>query len=415
MSFLQPRPPPPSPPSQSILTTIYTSIRPLHILALYTAFQYYLKHTTVYQKIRTKIIALLSSTTDVFLPVVYAGYVPDIIIRYGIRLQLKDRITSLECTNVEEYMNTKMEIIEKLSKSPIAIETDAANEQHYEVPYDFYDMCLGPRKKYSSGLWPKKSTTFKESEEEMLALYCQRAGVEDGMKVVDLGCGWGSLTIYLLEHYPNVQVTSISNSHSQREYILQYVEKNLPEDRMKNVTIITTNVASDDSEALDCVLDQDLVCSIEMFEHMKNYPRLLNKVHAFLKPKGKLFLHIFTHKAYTYHFDDEGWMSQHFFTGGTMPSNDLMLYFSDNFAIEKHWVVNGQHYEKTSNGWLDYLDNSWKNEHEKLFDIFKNTYGEGNELEWFWKWRLFFMACAELWGYDKGQEWVVSHYLFERR
>merc|ERR1712232_1465822 len=134
--------------------------------------------------------------------------------------------------------------------------------------------------------------------------------------------------------------------------------------------------------ALDCILDQDLVCSIEMFEHMKNYSHLLKKVHAFLKPNGKLFLHIFTHKSYTYHFDDQGWMSQHFFTGGTMPSNDLMLYFSH---------------------------------HDKLFNVFKNTYGEGNEQEWYWKWRCFFMACAELWGYDQGQEWVVSHYLLERR
>lgn len=414
MSFLQPKPPPAA-ANQSFLSTLYTSIRPHHLLALYTACQYYLKNSTLYKKIRCSIIELLSSTTNVFLPAVYAGYVPDVLIRYGIRLQLKDRITSLEGSNVEEYMNEQMEIIEKLASSPIAIETGAANEQHYEVPAEFYDLCLGPRKKYSSGLWPKKNTTFAESEVEMLALYCQRAGVVDGMKVVDLGCGWGSLTLYLLEHYPNIKVTSISNSYSQREYILHYVETKLPADRMKNVSVITCNVADDSSGAMDCILDQDLVCSIEMFEHMKNYSRLLAKVHTFLKAKGKVFLHIFTHKSFTYHFDDEGWMSQHFFTGGTMPSNDLMLYFSQNFSIEKHWVVNGQNYEKTSNAWLQTLDHSWKTEHEKLMGIFKNTYGEGNEQEWYWKWRCFFMACAELWGYDSGEEWVVSHYLFERR
>jgi cyclopropane-fatty-acyl-phospholipid synthase len=160
------------------------------------------------------------------------------------------------------------------------------------------------------------------------------------------------------------------------------------------------------------VKGNDLVMTVEMFEHMKNYKDLLDKVRNFLKPNGKLFVHIFTHKDYAYHFK-KGWMSETFFTGGTMPSDDLLLYFAKDFAVEQHWRVNGTNYEKTSNGWLAYLDQNWKN--EKLKPVLADAYGVGRESEWYTNWRLFFLACAELWGYDNGNEWIVSHYLFQRR
>ena len=307
-------------------------------------------------------------------------------------------------------MESKMAIINQLKTSPtIAIATDEANEQHYEVPAEFYDMCLGPRKKYSSGLWPDKSTTFEESEIAMLDLYCQRAQIEDGMKVVDLGCGWGSMTLHLAEKYPNCKITGISNSHSQREYILRTAKER--GFNVDNINVITCNV-SDDKGALDVVKDNDRVISIEMFEHMKNYSQLLSKIHGFLKPTGKLFVHIFTHKDYTYHFE-EGWLAENFFTGGTMPSDDMLLYFAEHFSCTQHWRVNGTNYEKTSNGWLRILDENWKA--GKLAPVLAEAYGEGKENEWYVNWRLFFLSCAELWGYASGEEWIVSHYLFDRR
>ena len=209
--------------------------------------------------------------------------------------------------------------------------------------------------------------------------------------------------------YPNAKITGISNSHSQREYILaEATRRGL---NVQNITIVTCNV-SDDKGALDVVKGNDLVMTVEMFEHMKNYSMLLEKIHGFLKPGGKLFVHIFTHKDYTYHFED-GWMADNFFTGGTMPSDDMLLYFCQDFAIVNHWRVNGSNYEKTSNGWLDYLDKNWGN--GKLSPVLREAYGEGKEREWYVNWRLFFLACAELWGFRKGEEWIVSHYLFERK
>jgi len=356
------------------------------------------------------VIAILTSKlTEMALPIVYMGIVPDFLLRLGIRFQLQERIISLRATDVEDEMNAKMKTIEALKTNPsIAIETDAANDQHYEVPAEFYDLCLGPRKKYSSGLWPNQSTSFEESEELMLDLYCKRAGVKDGMKIVDLGCGWGSLTLWLCEKYPNAKVTSISNSTSQREFILADARRRGL--NYKNINVITCNV-SDDKGVLDIVKDNDLVMTIEMFEHMKNYSLLLKKIKAFLKPAGKLFVHIFTHRDYTYNFED-GWMAENFFTGGTMPSDDMLLYFCKDFSILNHWRVSGQNYEKTSNGWLAHLDRNWKN--GKLKPVLKKAYGEGKEKFWYISWRLFFLACAELWGYRNGQEWIVSHYVFQR-
>uniref|UniRef100_A0A7S3DNC6 Polyketide synthase methyltransferase domain-containing protein n=1 Tax=Entomoneis paludosa TaxID=265537 RepID=A0A7S3DNC6_9STRA len=391
-----------------VVPSKYENVQPHH-LAIGYAFYRLLASSSIVQKASKFLLNVLSNSTESFIPMVKMGLVPDFLIRFGIRVQLYNHLNVLAADNVETELKNKTEIVHKLKTMPIAIATDEANEQHYEVPAKFYDLCLGPRKKYSSGLWPNKDTTFEESEVAMLEHYCQLAGVEDGMSIVDLGCGWGSLTLHLAERYPNAKITGISNSHSQREYIL-----NTAKERgynVGNITIVTCNV-SDDKGALDVVKGNDRVMTVEMFEHMKNYDHLMEKVNGFLKPGGKLFVHIFTHKDYTYHFD-KGWMSDNFFTGGTMPSDDLLLYFANHFKIENHWRVNGTNYEKTSNGWLDYLDKSWKS--GELKPVLAQAYGEGNEREWYVNWRLFFLACAELWGLENGNEWIVSLYLFERR
>lgn len=391
-----------------VIPTKYSEIRPHHTLALYATFGV-LTSTAVYKAASKKILSLFSQLSESFIPLIHAGLVPDFVIRFGIRLQLRDHLARLSSVAASEELAQKMQIVEELHTMPIAIATDEANQQHYEVPARFYDLCLGPRKKYSSGLWPSSSTTFEESEVHMLDLYCERAGIKDGMSIVDLGCGWGSLTLHLAERFPNCKITGISNSHSQREYILATAKKRGY--NVDNIKIVTCNVA-DDKGALSIVKNNDRVMTVEMFEHMKNYNVLLQKVKGFLKPGGQLFVHIFTHKDYAYHFD-KGWMSDNFFTGGTMPSDDLLLYFAQDFAVTNHWRVNGTNYEKTSNGWLDYLDKNWKN--GELKPVLSQAYGEGKEREWYVNWRLFFLACAELWGLDGGEEWIVSHYLFTRR
>mmetsp|Transcript_30088 Transcript_30088/g.46030 ORF Transcript_30088/g.46030 Transcript_30088/m.46030 type:complete len:416 (+) Transcript_30088:132-1379(+) len=387
----------------------YNTIRPHHIIVLYTSLAY-LKKTSLYTSLVNGILSVASKTSDLLLPLVYSGLVPDYLIRLGIRIRCADHLQILAQEGAEADHAVKMEIVKELSSmKTIAIATDEANDQHYEVPAAFYDYSLGPRKKYSSGLWPEKNTTFEESEVIMLDKYCERAELVDGMNIVDLGCGWGSLSLHLLEKYPNSKITGISNSHSQREYILKTAkERGL---KVENINIVTCNV-SDDKGALDVVKDNDRVMSIEMFEHMKNYQSLLSKVNGFLKPDGKLFVHIFTHKDHAYHFAD-GWMADNFFTGGTMPSDDLLLYFGQHFSCENHWRVNGTNYEKTSNGWLDYMDANWKN--GKLKPVLAEAYGKGKEYEWYVNWRLFFLACAELFGFDNGEEWIVSHYLFQKR
>ncbi|HOZ87777.1 MAG TPA: class I SAM-dependent methyltransferase, partial [Bacteroidia bacterium] len=296
-------------------------------------------------------------------------------------------------------------LIEELKASPIAVNTSEANEQHYEVPTQFYRYCLGPHLKYSSGYWKENVTDLSQSEKDMLELTCERAELTNGQTVLELGCGWGSLSLFMAAKYPDSNFTGVSNSHTQKIYIDEQARLN----GIHNLTIITADI---NSFTTDSTFDR--VVSVEMFEHLRNYKLLFKKITTFLKTNGKMFVHVFTHKIYAYKFevkDESDWMSRYFFTGGIMPSNDLFSYFDDELTIVNQWAVNGLHYSKTSEAWLKNMD---KHKAE-ILPIFGKTYGNDQALKWWVYWRIFFMACAELWGYNKGTEWMVCHYLFVKK
>lgn len=344
------------------------------------------------------------------------GLIPDALSRYGMRKLMERRLRDEASGDGEARSRRYNAFLDELRASPIAVETGAANEQHYEVPAAFFHAHLGPRLKYSCCLYPTGTETLAEAGEAMLALYAERAGLKDGMRILDLGCGWGSLSLWLAEKYPNSQIVGLSNSHGQRAYI----EGRAKERGFGNLTIITGNIVTHEFPAVaqtsGATIEAgfDRVMSIEMFEHMKNYGLLLEKISRWMKPDAKLFVHIFVHKLLAYHFEVKGeddWMSKYFFTGGTMPSENLLLNFQDHVRLERQWWVDGKHYEKTSNHWLAEMDAN----RDEILKIFKAGYGEKDAAIWVQRWRMFYMAVAELFGYADGNEWGVGHYLFTKR
>jgi len=340
-------------------------------------------------------------------PLLEKDHLPDSVIRFGIRHRLAATLKEKRSAKVEERQAALTAHIESLKNSPLAIATDEANEQHYELPTKFFQLCLGRHLKYSSGWWDDSAKTLDDSEAAMLRITCERAELADGQRILELGCGWGSLSLWMAEHYPNARITSVSNSRTQKEFIDAEAAKR----GLANLTIRTANMIDYAGEELG---EFDRVVSVEMFEHMKNYQELLRRISTWLKPGGKLFVHIFTHRDIAYHYqvrDDRDWMAKYFFTGGQMPSHDLLLFFQDHLRIEAQWAVSGQHYEKTSNAWLANMDSH----KEVIMPILSDTYGADQATKWWVYWRVFYMACAELWGYDQGNEWIVSHYRFVNR
>jgi cyclopropane-fatty-acyl-phospholipid synthase len=332
------------------------------------------------------------------------GLVPDTVVRAGIRRLLEHKRQEICADDLEHAANELNQFVAMMNRSPIALVPELANEQHYEVPSDFFEHVMGDHLKYSCGYWPAGIETLTKAEEAALQVTVKRAGIEDGMQVLDLGCGWGSLSLFIAENFPAASVTSVSNSSSQREFIARTAR----ERGLQNIRVLVQDM--NDFEIEDRF---DRIVSVEMFEHMRNYGELFHSISRWLAEDGKFFMHIFCHRSTPYEFIDKGpgdWMSRYFFSGGIMPSADLPLRFGDHLTIDRRWHWNGRHYSKTCEAWLAQMDTN----KERIMPVLAECYGAENASLWWQRWRVFFMACSELFNYDGGKEWYVGHYLFRK-
>ncbi|MGZ5181176.1 MAG: SAM-dependent methyltransferase [Ramlibacter sp.] len=333
------------------------------------------------------------------------GVVPDLLVRSGIRRLLEERLAEIHARSAEEAAGAAEAFVAAMRRAPIAPVPHKANQQHYELPPEFFAQVLGRRRKYSSAWWPAGVGTLDQAEDAALQATCERAGLADGQDVLELGCGWGSLTLWMAERYPASRITAVSNSRPQREWI----EGEALRRGLHNVTVITSDVTHFVPAARF-----DRIVSVEMFEHLRNWPEMFRRVASWLRADGRFLMHVFVHRAAPYAFeerDDTDWMSRHFFSGGMMPSDDLALRFQDDLALVARWRWDGTHYARTAEAWLANMDAR----RAQVWPILERTYGAGQAALWWTRWRLFFLSCAELFGYQQGQQWWVGHYLFEPR
>jgi len=332
------------------------------------------------------------------------GLVPDAAVRLGIRHLLRQRLDESHSGDPEAGADAAWAFRASLTSAPLAPLPEKANEQHYELPAAFFGAVLGPHRKYSCCWWPEGVNTLEQAEAAALQETCARAGLADGQHILELGCGWGSLSLWMAERFPRARITAVSNSHSQR----QHIQAQATARGLANLEVITADFNDFDTDRRF-----DRIVSVEMFEHLRNWPQAFAKVAGWLTLGGRFFMHVFVHREAPYAFeprDASDWMSRHFFSGGMMPSDDLALRCQDELRVLRQWRWNGQHYARTSAAWLQRMDA----QRDALMPLFREVYGEQAAV-WWTRWRLFFLSVEELFAYADGGQWWVSHYLFERR
>ncbi|NUN47533.1 MAG: class I SAM-dependent methyltransferase [Candidatus Brocadiae bacterium] len=330
------------------------------------------------------------------------GLVPDGVVRWKIRSLLRERLTEESAGGESAIADRRRRLVALLDASPVALATAEANAQHYEVPPRFFELVLGPRLKYSCALFEDTTTTLAAAEDAMLELSVKRADLADGQRILDLGCGWGSLSLFLAHRLPAARILGVSNSRDQRTFI---------ETRARERGLTNLEIRTADMNVFDPGDRFDRIVSIEMLEHMRNYREVLRRIASWLAPDGRLFVHVFAHRTLAYPFEVRNagdWMARHFFTGGMMPSHDLLPSFQNDLACTRSWWVDGLHYARTAEEWLRSLDRN----RPEILALFARDLGPSAARLRLAMWRVFFMSCAELWGFAGGTEWGVSHALF---
>lgn len=336
------------------------------------------------------------------------GLIPDPTVRWGIRRLCASRLRSLRGSEIDPGL-ARAKFADELKRSPVAVATDDANAQHYEIPAKFFQLVLGPYQKYSCALWDKGVTTLEQAEKLALEETVAHADLRDGQKILELGCGWGSLSLFMAARFPNSKITAVSNSNSQREYIM----RTAGERGLKNLEVLTLDLGKA-TDLGDGRGGYDRIVSVEMLEHLRNYEKFFSTIQNWLKPGAKMFIHIFTHREFPYAFETEGehnWMGKYFFTGGQMPARGLFTHFQKDFTLLKQWDWAGTHYQNTSDAWLANMDRH----RAQIREVLAPVYGEKEVDRWIHRWRIFFLSVAELFGFDNGNEWGVTHYLFEKK